>query len=103
MSFRARSIGLIRIRKTHPSTTLIRWDEMRLAALRDRSIEIRMRELLFVVVVIFISLLQNEQANLPSRQSSASTRLTLTKRRRIIRIKTNNNYSVAHTRAQSSL
>ena len=41
---RARSIGLIRIRKTHPSTTLIRWDEMRWAALRDRSIGIRMRE-----------------------------------------------------------
>ena len=29
---RARTIGLIRIRKTHPSTTLIRWDEMRWAA-----------------------------------------------------------------------
>ena len=27
-SLRACSIGLIRIRKTHPSTTLLRWDEM---------------------------------------------------------------------------
>ena len=44
VSQRARSVGLIRIRKTHPSTTLIRWGEMRWAALRDRSIGIRMRE-----------------------------------------------------------
>ena len=32
-----RSIGLIRIRKTHPSTSLIRWDELRCATVRLRS------------------------------------------------------------------
>ena len=43
-TLRACLIGLNRISKTYPSTMLITWDEMRRAAMRDRSIEIRMRE-----------------------------------------------------------